>query len=126
MKKFLPAVLGVLSLIVFVAAAPLMRSESTMVTVTFTSSATTPYQVNAPANLPAGYRDYNEVCWMNEGADSSKVVRISSFSTTNDTLYGWPVRGTEKECHDWTPNVPLWVYHGSTGVASRMTFMFSR
>lgn len=66
----------------------------------------------------------NEVCVINTSTDTIAAVYISTFSAASDaTNYGWPIRGTEKECHDWGSNIPLWVWC-KTGDAVTRTVKF--
>jgi len=94
-----------------IAATPLQRSEEKFGVVVVATSSTTATYANNPTTLPATVRTYNEVCIKHESSDSSKKVWISSFSTVNESLYGWSEVGGEKECHDWTQNVPIYIWH---------------
>ena len=62
----------------------------------------------------------NEVCVINESTDTLTSVYVSTFSAASDaSIYGWPIRGTEKECHDWGSNIPLWVWNKTGDAATR-------
>lgn len=68
----------------------------------------------------------NEVCFVNENTYSTNTVRISSFSTVDSTAYGWPLRGTEKECHDWGANIPVWIWRDTSNPNQTVTIMLTK
>lgn len=98
---------------ILIAAAPVKRSEQTHCTLVFQTSTDIPEWINESADIPSECKGYNTVCWRNMGTDVDKFVYISSFSNTATATTGWPVAGKEKECHDFGPNVPLWLVNAS-------------
>jgi len=63
----------------------------------------------------------NEVCVINTSTDTLTSVYISTFNAASDASnYGWPIRGTEKECHDWGQNIPLWVWNKTGDAVTRV------
>lgn len=67
---------------------------------------------------------YNEVCIKANYASTTERVYISTFSTTDDANFGWPLVGTEKECHDWDQGVPLYIWRENVGVDKEVRFLF--
>ena len=125
-RRLIAAACAIFAAALLMGAAALQRSEDQMGIVLLTTSESVAYQVNNSSALPANLRMYNEVCWKNMGTDSSKYVLISTFSTVDESRYGWPVLGTEKECHDWAPNIPLFVFANGGDGAQTTRFMFSK
>ncbi len=112
--------------IFLVAAQQIRRSEQSFGVVVVTANDSTPVQANSSANLDADSQHYNEVCFRNMGTDASKFVYISTFSTTNEADEGWPLAGTEKECHDWGSNVRLYVFNANGEPDVEVRFIFAK
>lgn len=74
---------------------------------------------------PAGAKRYHELCVVNLGSSSSENVWVSTFSTTDETSNGWPVRGTEKECHDWHAAIPVYLWHSDTESSKEARCLFA-
>jgi len=96
------------------AASPLVRSEDFMgVRLIATSSTTATLVISTgTGGFWGGQANArNEFCIVNVSTDATQTtVYISTFSTVDEATYGWPIRGTEKECHDWT-GFPLYLWH---------------
>lgn len=84
------------------------------------------------ANDPQYFRSnnikphYNEVCIKANYAATTESIYISTFSTTSDATDGWPLVGTEKECHDWDQGVPIYVWRENVGLDKEVRFLFVR
>lgn len=109
-----------------VGAAPLQRSEQTNCTFGITSSSVAAYNIAASSTIPAECVDYRTVCLRDQGTDSTKFIFVSSFNAVDETYYGWPIAGTEKECMDWGPNVPVFVWHGDGDAAVTVKYRFDK
>lgn len=68
----------------------------------------------------------NEFCIVNENITSTNTVRISTFSTVDSTIYGWPIRGTEKECHDWGQNISVWIWRDTSNPNQTVTIRVTK
>lgn len=68
----------------------------------------------------------NQVCIVNENTSSTNTVRISTFSTNDSAEYGWPIRGTEKECQDMAVNIPVWIWRNSSNPDQTVTIRVTR
>lgn len=110
--------LPIVCLVALIAATPLQRSEEQMGIILVNTSSTTATFANDPSTLDPSLTYYNEICIKAEWTSSSQKVWISSFSTVNESIYGWSLVGGEKECHDWNQNVKIYIWH-SDGEASK-------
>lgn len=82
------------------------------------------------ANKSAGITHYNEVCIK---ANDGSAADASYFSDTPPTLpgdeatTGWPIVGSEKECHDWSQGMPIYGWCNTAGnscpMEIRITFV---
>ena len=111
---------------VLMGAMALSRSEDIMAVSVVNASSTTASLALSTTTAPPRDTRQNEVCWRNMGTDPTAFLYIATFSTVDENTYGWPVAGTEKECHDWGPNIPLYVWVGDAGAATTMKLMYSR
>ena len=68
-------------------AGELRRSERAQGVVIIQTSSSTATEVTQPDFVA----QFNEVCWVNLGTDATQNVYISSFSTVDETLFGWAV-----------------------------------
>jgi len=85
-------------------------------------------RANDPATLKVNCNSahYNQVCWKANYATVTEKVYISTFSTVDDVNEGWPIVGTEKECHDWDQGLPLFVWRDAVGADREIRFLFIR
>lgn len=99
--------------------------------VVFSLAAGVAQRLNDPAALSAlGLSHYNEVCFVNTTAGASAVY----ITTDNPTLpgdeatTGWPLIGSEKECHDWDQGVDLygWCNVAGLGCPKEVRVLFVR
>ncbi len=107
-------------------AGQLRQSDAVMGTRLVATSSTTATLVFSSATAPSLDPLQNEICWRNMGTDSSQFIYISTFSTVDETTYGWPIAGTEKECHDFGPNIRLYIWHTDAEATKNVIFMYSR
>lgn len=103
------------------AASPVLRSEDFQGTrvVDCTTTATQVISTGTGGFWQNQVNQRNEVCWVNMSSDTLTSVFLSTFSMTDTTIYGWPVRGTEKECHDLGADIPLYCVNASGDAVTR-------
>ncbi len=111
MKKSNIALVLVLALFT-IAASNLRMAERKFVSRVFSIGSATSTHLNLGSEMAtAGQTHYHEVCFRSMNGAATEHVYISSFSTTapatSQTTSGWPIAGTEKECHDWNQGVPI-------------------
>lgn len=102
------------------------KAATTFAVRVVTADEAIPVHVNDPAFLRANKipAHYNEICWKANYANTSQNVFVSTFSTVDDANFGWPIVGTEKECHDWDQGVPLFVWRDGAGGDKEVRFLF--
>lgn len=69
-----------------------------------------------------------QFCVSNDTTYSTNTVRISSFAVPSGSFasYGWPTSGTEKQCHDFGANIPIWIWHDSSNTDQDVTLMVTK
>lgn len=85
--------------------------------------------------VPAAVSEQVNICWENEVSTSTVRVYISTFSTVDETRYGWMIHGSGTtsisnergpSCATWGPNVPVFVWVEDGQASQRLRFRRDR